>query len=88
MTKLFSKLKLVKLFYISPQQDQETITITSQPRYAQKTITIIDQNTSQINSVIPNSPDNYHNHKPNSGYNQETIILINQETIIIIDQPE
>ena len=84
MTKLFSKLKLTKLFYISPQQNL-----------------LIPLNKL---SYFPNSPGNYHNYMPTSGYDQKTntmtglirIVLKNklsyfpiaQETIIIIVQPE
>ena len=56
MTKLFSKLKLTKLFYISPQQDL----------YSPQKMT----------KLFPNTPGNYYNHNPTSGYDQELIIII------------
>ena len=64
MTKLFSKLKLTKLFYISPQQDL----------YSPQKMT----------KLFPNSPGNYYNHNPASGYDQELIII----TIIDQNRPQ
>ena len=64
MTKLISKLKLIKLFYISPQQDL----------YSPQKMT----------KLFPNSPGNYYNHNPTSGYDQELIII----TIIDQNRPQ
>ena len=61
MTKLFSKLKLTKLFYISPQQNL-----------------LIPLNKL---SYFPNSPGNYHYHKPTSGYDQKTNTIIDPARI-------